>query len=98
MEHHLAWDWFYELMIDTFKQHYMCADCVKKAQCEYWFEACRCYWKGIHNHDEVVQEFRKDCLESSHVYALTMMNEWKRTTVFSHEHGRQAHWLMTGST
>jgi hypothetical protein len=84
-------------MFDTFKEHYTCADCVNESSCEYWLEAWHCYCKGDHDYNEILQEFRKNCEKSFREYVLERMNDWRRSTVFSHEHGKQVRWLRTGS-
>ena len=80
-------------MFDTFKSHYVCAECVDKNHCEYWFEAFDCYWEGGINWNEVVEEFRRNCEESYRACALAQMNEWQSHTVFTHEHGKRIRWL-----
>jgi hypothetical protein len=92
----VARDWFAEIMMETFKERYSCAECVDEQRCEFWEEAYDCYWKDDLNMDEILQEFRKDDVESSSKYALSEMKEWRRRTVFGHEQGRRARWFKTG--
>ena len=76
-------------MRDMFLSHYVCAECVDKNDCEYWFEAFDCYWKARTNKTEVIEEFQRDSEESSHAYALAQLSEWQSRTVFTHEHGKR---------
>ena len=76
-------------MFDTFFSHYVCAECVDIDSCEYWVEAFHCYVEGGINKNDVLEEFQRNCEESSNAYALAQMNEWQRRTTFTHEHGKR---------
>ena len=80
-------------MFDTFESHFVCAECVDKNRCEYWFEAFDCCSKARINENEVVEEFQRNSEESYRAYALAQMNEWQSHTVFTHEHGKRIRWL-----
>ena len=93
VERRLASSWFYDMMEGSFESHYACAECVNENRCEYWFEALDCYWEDGYNENEVIEEFQRNCEESSRAYALSQMNEWQKRTVFTHEHGKCIRWF-----